>query len=147
MSSLELKVLGALYVLGTGASQYQVSVQTHLSEEVHRVFFLLWLSRMSSISTEYIYMPKTEEQFEFVVGEYSARGLPGCVGSVDCVHVGWDKCPSMYHNMYTGKEGFPSIAYEVICTSRKFIQSVLLHTQGPGTTSILLELTIPLWNC
>jgi hypothetical protein len=131
VSSLELKVLGALYVLGTGASQYQVSVQTHLSEEVHRVFFLLWLSRMSSISTEYIYMPKTEEQFEFVVGEYSARGLPGCVGSVDCVHVGWDKCPSMYHNMYTGKEGFPSIAYEVICTSRKFIQSVSVG--HPGT--------------
>ncbi len=35
VSSLELKVLGALYVLGTGASQHQVGVQTHLSEEVH----------------------------------------------------------------------------------------------------------------
>ena len=131
VSSLELKVLGALYVLGTGASQHQVGVQTHLSKEVHRVFFLLWLSRMSSISTEYIYMPTTEEQFKFVVGEYySARGLPGCVGSVDCVHVGWDKCPIMYHNMYTGKEGFPSIAYEVICTSRKFIQSVSVGHPG-----------------
>jgi hypothetical protein len=96
VSSLEWKVLGALYVVvGTGASQHQVGVQTHLSKgEVHRVFFLLWLSRMSSISTEYIYMPTTEEQFEFVVGEYSARGLPECVISVDCVHVGWDKCPS-----------------------------------------------------
>jgi len=35
VSSLELKVLGALYVLGTGASQHQVGVQTHLSKEVH----------------------------------------------------------------------------------------------------------------
>jgi len=26
--------------------------------------------------------------------------------------------------MYTGKEGVPSIANEVICTSRKFIQAV-----------------------
>ena len=69
-------------------------------------------------------MPTTDEQFEFVVGEYSARGLPGCVGSIDCVHVGWDQCPNQYHSLYTGKEGFPSVAYEVICTSRKFIQSV-----------------------
>jgi hypothetical protein len=69
-------------------------------------------------------MPTTDEQFEFVVGEYSARGLTGCVGSVDCVHVGWDQCPYQYHSLYTGKEGFPSVAYEVICTSRKFIQSV-----------------------
>jgi hypothetical protein len=48
-------------------------------------------------------MPTTEEQFEFVAGEHSARGLPKCIGSVDCVHVGWDKCPSQYHNMYSGK--------------------------------------------
>lgn len=45
--------------------------------------------------------------------------------------MGWDKCPSMYHSMYTGKEGFPSVAYEVICTSRKFIQSVSVG--HPGT--------------
>ena len=131
VSSLELKVLGALFVLGHGVSHHVVGIQTHLSEEVHRVFFLSWLSKMSSISTEYIYMPKTEEQFEFVVGEYSARGLPGCVGSVDVVHVGWDKCPHQHLNMYKGKEGFPSIAYEVICSSRKFIQSVSVG--HPGT--------------
>jgi hypothetical protein len=131
VSSLELKVLGALYILGNGATQFQVSVQTNLSEEVHRTFFLSWISKMSSIKGEYIFMPATDDQFERVVGEYSARGLPGCVGSVDCVHVGWDKCPSQYHNMFTGKEGFPSIAYEVICTSRKFIQSVSVgHPPG-----------------
>ena len=130
VSSLELKVLGALYVLGTGATQHQVGVQTNLSEEVHRCFFLSWISKMSSIKMEYIFMPTNDEQFERVVGEYSTRGLPGCVGSVDCVHVGWDKCPSMYHSLYTGKEGFPSIAYEVICTSRKFIQSVSVGHPG-----------------
>ena len=130
VSSLELKVLGALYVLGNGATQFQVSIQTNLSEEVHRSFFLSWISKMSSIKDEYIFMPTTDEQFEKVVGEYSARGLPGCVGSVDCVHVGWDKCPSQYHNMYSGKEGFPSIAYEVICTARKFIQSVSVGHPG-----------------
>ena len=42
VSSLELKVLGApAYVLGSGASQHQVGVRTHLSEEVNRVFLVL----------------------------------------------------------------------------------------------------------
>ena len=130
VSSLELKVLGAFYVLGIGATQHQVGVQTNLSEEVHHYFFLSWIAKMSLIQKEFIFMPTNEEQFERVVGEYLTRGLPGCVGSVDCVHVGWDKCPSMYHNMYTGKEGFPSIAYEVICTSCKFIQSVSVGHPG-----------------
>ena len=76
-------------------------------------------------------MPTNNEQFEFVVGEYSERGLPGCVGSLDVVHIGWDSCPHQYFNMYKGKEGFPSVAYEVICSSRKFIQSVSVG--HPGT--------------
>ena len=108
-----------------------VSMQTSMSEEVHCTFFLSWLSKMSSISKEYIYLPTNDEQFEFVVGEYSERGLPGCVGGLDVVHIGWDKCPHQFFNMYKGKEGFPSIAYEVICSSRKFIQSV--SVRHPGT--------------
>jgi hypothetical protein len=32
--------------------------------------------------------------------------------------------------MYKGKEGYPSVAYEVICTSRKFIQSVSVGHPG-----------------
>jgi hypothetical protein len=66
-----------------------------------------------------------------VVGEYAAMGLPGCVGSVDCVHIaGWGKCPTEHLNMYKGKEGFPSLAYQVVCTSRKCIQSVSFGHPG-----------------
>jgi hypothetical protein len=85
---------------------------------------------MASVKEEFVFLPNDEESFNRVVGEYMIRGLPGCVGSVDCVHIGWDKCPIQYHNMYKGKEGFPSIAYEVICTARKFIQSVTVGHPG-----------------
>ena len=124
ISNLELKLLGALFVLGSGCTQFIVSTQTNMSKEVHRVFFLAWVSKMSSIQTEFIYMPSDEVTFQKVVGEYTSRGLPGCVGSVDVVHIAWDRCPTQYMNMFKGKEGFPSIAYEIICTSRKFVQSV-----------------------
>jgi hypothetical protein len=70
------------------------------------------------------------EEYTNVVGEYTEMGLPGCVGSVDCVHIGWDMCPTQQQNMYKGKEGYPSVAYEVICTSRKFIQSVSVGHPG-----------------
>jgi hypothetical protein len=52
VSNLELKVLGALYVLGIGATQLQVGVQTSLSEEVNRCFFLSWIAKMSSMHKE-----------------------------------------------------------------------------------------------
>ena len=124
VGDLELKILGALYMLGTAATPFVVSSNTNLSEEVHRVFFLDWIDKMSLLKEDFIYMPRNRDEYNFVVDEYAKMGLPGCVGSIDCVHIGWDMCPIQHKNMYTGKEGYPSIAYEVICTSRKFIQSV-----------------------
>jgi hypothetical protein len=35
LGDLKLKILGCLYVLGTGNAQFQVSENTNLSEEVH----------------------------------------------------------------------------------------------------------------
>ncbi len=43
---------------------------------------------------------------------------------MDFVHIGWDKCPSQWNNIFKGKEMHPSVAYEVVCTARKFIHSV-----------------------
>ena len=131
VSNLELKILGALFVLATGDSHFVCSTCSNISEEVHRSFFLKWIFNMASIKERYIYMPLDDASYQKVVGEYTARGFPGCVGSVDCVHIGWDRCPVQYTNMYKGKEGYTSIAYEVICTCRKFIQSVSVG--HPGT--------------
>ena len=131
VSSLDLKILGSLFVLAHGVAHVIASVCSNLSEEVHRSFFMKWISDMSSIKDEFIFMPQDNDTFRKVSEEYAARGLPGCIGSVDCVHIGWDRCPTQYKNMYTGKEGYPSVAYEVICTARKFIQSV--SCGHPGT--------------
>ena len=130
--TLDLKLLGALFVLENGCTHFIVSTHTNISKEVHRKFFLRWTANMASVKVEFIFLPNDEESFNRAVGEYMNRGLPGCVRSVDCVHIAWDKCPTIqYHKMYKGKEGFPSIAYKVICTARKLIQSVIVgHDPG-----------------
>jgi hypothetical protein len=43
---------------------------------------------------------------------------------MDCTHVHWDRCPAQWRNYFTGKEGFPTIAYEVICDHSGYIMSV-----------------------
>jgi hypothetical protein len=131
VSNIELRLLGSIFYLTADASHYTISTITNISEEVHRRFFLKWIADMNSVKHEYIYMPRNEDDYQHVVGEYTARGLPGCIGSVDCVHIAWDRCPAMYKNMFKGKEGCCSIAYEVVCNCRKFIQSVTVG--HPGT--------------
>lgn len=41
-------------------------------------------------------------------------GLPGCIGSTDCVHLKWDRCPVGLAQLCSGKEGYPTLAYS--CT-------------------------------
>jgi len=107
VGDLEDKLLGALFKLGTAATHFVVSMNTNLSKETHRSFFINWTEKMASLQYDFIYtMPSDDEQYSFLVNEYRDMGLPGCVGSVDCVHTGWDQCPSQYFHMYTGKRGF-----------------------------------------
>jgi hypothetical protein len=90
---LELKLLGCLNTLGMGTNHFFVGLQTNIGEELHRKFSVEWISLMTSVNHLFIYMPREEIQLKFVVDEYKAMGLPGCVGSVDCAHIGWDLCP------------------------------------------------------
>ena len=137
VGDLELKILGCLYVIATGNLQFQVSKKMDLSKEVHMQFFIVWLANMSSTKPEFIHFPLDNDGYRFVVDNHASMGLPGCVGSVDCVHIGWDKCPSQFFNLYKGKETYPLVLYEVVCTSHKFIQPVSCGHPGSQKTNIL----------
>src|SRR6056300_1943203 len=55
---------------------------------------------------------------------YALLRLPGCIGSIDCVHVGWDCCPAECRSNATGKEGYLSLSFEVIVSHMRRILTV-----------------------
>jgi hypothetical protein len=50
------------------------------------------------------------------MGPYIALGLNGAIGSTDAVHIHWDKCPAGHKTFFQGKEGFPTIVFNVTVT-------------------------------
>jgi len=76
---------------------------------------------MAAAKDDFIFMPRNEEELKKVHLDYALIGFPGCVGSKDGVHIGWDKCLAGLLNEYKGKEKYPSIGYQVICSNHKFI--------------------------
>ena len=56
---------------------------------------------------EHVIFPTALDQFAYL-------GFPGCIGSMDVVHVHWGMCPITMSVLCTGKEGFPTLAYQVI---------------------------------
>ena len=46
---------------------------------------------------------------------YRQLGLPECCSSTDGVHVAWMRAPSVLSHLYVGKEGFPTLQFNVSC--------------------------------
>jgi hypothetical protein len=69
-------------------------------------------------------MPKTKEEIDSHCHEYKAAGFPGCIGSYDCVHVRWWACSANLKQFATGKEKYPTRAFEVTVNHRRVILSV-----------------------
>ena len=56
----------------------------------------------------------TAADLQRLLDEGHAAGWPGCLGSIDCMHVRWKNCPSGWAGMFTGKEKHPTIVLEAI---------------------------------
>ena len=67
---------------------------------------------------EYLRAPKSSElQHILAVDEArGARGFPGMVGSIDCMHSEWANCPTAWARMYKGHKGKPTIILEAVAT-------------------------------
>ena len=56
--------------------------------------------------------------------DYNATGLPGCVGSMDVVHVKWSQCPTGNHNRAKGKEGYPTLGFQCITDFNRRVMTI-----------------------
>lgn len=121
---LSLKLLGVLRFLGRGVCFDGISELSYLSEETHRTFFHTFCKDFSTRYLDvYCSPPKTAEEIAKFTGIYNRLGFPGCIGSTDCVHVRWDMCPALWRNVCTGKEGYPTLVWQVTVDHHKKIIS------------------------
>lgn len=112
---LELKVLGVLRILGRGSCFDGIKELTFISETTIHVFFhefCAWFRK--EMYPRMVIKPTTCAEIEKAMGPYLLLGLSGGVGSMDVVHIPWGMCPWHLKSLHTGKEGFPTIAYN--CT-------------------------------
>ena len=111
---LELKILGVLRVLGRGYCFDGIEELSFISAECNRMFFHSFCYLFSKEYFDvYCNAPLTEAEIQRTLSVYERLGFPGCIGSTDCVHLRWERCPAGDRSLHKGKEGYPSISYEV----------------------------------
>ena len=81
-----------------------------------------------------MHYPKTVDSIRESERAYRAQGFPGCVGSVDAVHMPWDAAPAVtYRLFYNRRKGAATYASVVTVDN----DCVVLHATeaGPGASN------------
>ena len=60
--------------------------------------------------------PPNQQEIEHILRSNEARGFPGMIGSIDCMHWEWANCPTGWHGMYKGHKGKPTMILEAVAT-------------------------------
>ena len=125
---LALKVLACLRFLATGMSFAALQLECGVSKGVLSPFYDQWTSWLIETQYDkYISIPETHAEIDRIQHIFSKLGIPGCCSSMDGVHVAWDNCPTRYRFNYIGKEGYPTLAWNVHGDHLGRI----LHVNGP----------------
>jgi hypothetical protein len=98
----KLRVVAYFRQLRRGGPLRQHREGYGLVTTVFRVFyfFLHWLW---DIRTQHVKMPTTKE-IDHVENLFCHVGCPGCLGSIDCVHIPWRKCTWTLHTQCKNKK-------------------------------------------
>ncbi|CAM9515210.1 unnamed protein product, partial [Ectocarpus fasciculatus] len=111
---LKIKVLACLRILGRGNCADEIAELSSISES-HAIatFKTFVVGFVAAYYDMYVYFPEGEELKE-VEAAYARMGLPLACGSMDVTHVRLGKCPVEKHVICSGKEKYPSLAFQAI---------------------------------
>ncbi|CAN0506339.1 unnamed protein product, partial [Scytosiphon promiscuus] len=104
--------MAALQILGRGNCFDDISQMSLMCEPTAAATFHTFCRRFAhDLYDEHVFLPQGEH-LDKVMQEYHQLGFSGAVGSTDVTHVKWGMCSYNLGRSYTGKEGFPTIAYQ-----------------------------------
>lgn len=130
---LEIKAMIGLRILGRGSVLDDIEEFCRVRKStVHAIFHQFINGVARTMFAAYV-TPPSGDRLKRVLNTYARLGFPGAVGSVDCTHVYWDKCPVAMVNLCKGKEKTPSLSFEMVVDHERRIHSCT--TGFVGTTS------------
>ena len=120
---IDNKLLTVLRVLGRGMSTKDDEDHSDMHPDtIRRVLRRTCRTISREIFSAYVHPPRNEEEAKKICGMYTEAGFPGCIGSMDVVHVAWDRFPAALFHLHKGRYSFPTLAFEcTVANDRSFL--------------------------
>ena len=85
---------------------------------------------------EYLRSPNAEDVARLLAMN-KARGFPGMLGSIDCMHWTWKNCPKAWHGQFHGQKKGSTIILEAVADQETWIWHAFFGMPGSLMTSML----------
>jgi len=119
---LEFKILYSLRILGRGNCCDDIAEIGISFESTVNWIFKKFISGVRKHLYPLYVKIHTGEKLQKCMQQYADCGQPGCAGSVDACHFFMNKTPVSVVNNCIGKEGKPTMGFNMICDHRRYIQ-------------------------
>jgi hypothetical protein len=124
------KVLAAVRMLAYGISADFLDEYVRMGESTIIECLKHFVKAVVEVfGEEYLRAPNAQDTARLLAIN-SARGFPGMLGSVDCMHWKWDKCPVGWRGAYEGKEDGPTMIPEAVASQDLWIWHAFFGLPG-----------------
>lgn len=90
----DVKMLAALRILSTGDPFDSLDDVAYMAEQSVSDYFKLFCNDVMSIYGKmFLNRRPNEGELEAIVEQFEEMGVPGCMGSIDCMKIKWKNCP------------------------------------------------------
>ena len=108
------KVVSAVRMLTSGVYAHELDDKFRLGESTCLENLQRFCQALIALyGDEFLRSPNIMDLHR-LLDENNEAGWPGCIGSIDCMHIRWKNCPSAWAGMFTGKEGTPTVVLEAV---------------------------------
>ena len=129
LSSIQ-KVTAAIRQLAYGMAADSVDEYVRIGESTALECLKRFCSAICEIfETEYLREPN-ETDVKRLLEMNEARGWPGMLGSLDCMHWEWKNCPTAWSGQYQGKERTPTVVLEAVASYDLWFWHAFFGTPG-----------------
>jgi len=124
------KVTAALRILAYGGAADRLDEYFHMGESTILESVREFTSTMIDIYGDWYLRQPNAQDVAKLLAKAEERGFPGMLGSIDCMHWEWEKCPTRLHGQYRGHHKKPTIILEAVASHNLHIWHAFFGMPG-----------------
>lgn len=74
--------------------------------------------------------PPNDAELDVLLKRNAERGMPGCIGSLDCSQWEWKNCPKGQAGLYQNRKGRRAVVMETVCDEDLYIWHLFVGCPG-----------------